>query len=166
MFSKYDFRNCITKGADDTTLTKACILESWPELIRLWITVRKPDRLLKVFQDAIRYNVASQRYNPLLLINIDSYPEFQEAVLKGLLEAWVANPVRLEDDRLTVGQLPGNIQLPPENQLHLLEHIRSNGRIRIQMGGGQEKEVGIWMTRTVQEAYSLINRLSRDRKNE
>ncbi len=159
----YDFRYKLDNPKSEDDLIKSLILEPWSELISSWVHLKKPEHLISIFEKAIEYNVATSRYSPLILSNstlgVQKYPEFKNVILKGLYIAWTRYSVRYENDGLFIGTLPGNVNLPSDVQIHLIDHIRTNGKCTIQLEGHQI-EVGIWMERSVQYAYHLINLLS------
>jgi len=162
-YPRYDFRSKLLSGVTGLELVKSLVLEPWTELIRIWNRLGRPGNLYPEFCEAIRYNIANERYNPLGLFNVTDYPEFNKAVLYGLLEAWLRYPLRYQpepdDGGLFIGKIPANINLSFEDRIHIIEHIRCSGKCQIR-SGSQVVETGIWMTRSVRQAYHLINLLS------
>lgn len=162
IYPKYDFRYKLDERSN-TELSNSLLLEPWSELTRFWTSCQssKKEQLQDVFSNAIQNNIASGRYNPLILSDYDHYPEFRLPILRGLLQLWMKYPLWYHDAgrEITVGKIPGNINLTPELKLHLLDHIQMSGNWILQFSDDQPKEVGIWMTRPAQVTYQMISRL-------
>lgn len=156
MYSKYDFRFLVLNSASDEELESSLILEPWTEIIKLW---KKYPEHEKIIKSAIEYNISHERYNPFLLSDIFDYPELHKTCLEAFLEVWKKYPVRMDENSITIGKIPENVALSPEQKLHLLKHI-SFGKITLRMDS-VENEYGIWLTPGVHETYRLISYFSK-----
>lgn len=90
MYPRVDFRFLINqKNVSQEQLIRSLAREPFPELLKFWKLNEKFYELYHVYCQAIEDAIAKDRYPLHQLELILEYPEFKQAVIKGLQRFWL-----------------------------------------------------------------------------